>query len=54
MKLVFWGNLGSRRISGAALPQCQALTDRFLAKLKEKDIYCLKTRIEVQADENIY
>ncbi len=39
MKLVFWGNLGSRRISGAALPQCQALTDRFLAKLKEKDIY---------------
>jgi uncharacterized protein len=40
---VFWGtivlSLAVGPIVGAALPQCQALTDRFLAKLKEKDIY---------------
>lgn len=41
---VFWGtvvlSLAVGPIVGVALPQCQALTSRFLAKLKgERDIY---------------
>ncbi|MCM3708488.1 MULTISPECIES: YczE/YyaS/YitT family protein [Cytobacillus] len=40
---VFWGtillSLAVGPIVGAALPQCQALTDRFLAKLRYKDSF---------------